>query len=87
MKTSSARLGESGTESVLSSMKMVDDFPDPPEFDKKPLASFGAIGAQSLERAIVRDLALMFKWSIDLMKTKGTFDFAAIDTIERSAEA
>jgi len=81
-------LGESGTASVLLYMKMVDDFPDPREFNKKLLAIFGIRGAQSLERAIVKDLALRLKWSLDLMKIEGTFDFhATIAAIERSAGA
>ena len=80
-------LGESGTASVLFYMKMVDDFPDPREFDKKLLAIFGARGALSLERAIVKDLALRLKWSLDLAKIEGTFDFATIVAIEKSAKA
>jgi hypothetical protein len=81
-------LGESGTASVLFYMKMVDDFPDPPEFDRKLLAIFGVIGGQSLERAIVKDLALRLKWSLDLMKIEGTFDFnATVAAIERSVKA
>ena len=81
-------IGESGTASVLFHMKMVDDFPDPVEFDRKLAAIFGARGALSLERAIVKDLALRLKWSLDLMKIEGTFDFnATIAAIEKSAKA
>jgi len=70
-------LGESGTASVLFYIKAVDDFPDPAEFDKKLTAIFGPRGAQSLERAIVKDLAMRLKWSLDLMKIEGAFDFKA----------
>jgi hypothetical protein len=70
-------LGESGTASVLFYIKAVDEFPDPAEFDKKLTAIFGPRGALSLERAIVKDLALRLKWSLDLMKIEGTFDFKA----------
>jgi hypothetical protein len=81
-------LGESGTASVLIHMKTVDAFPDPPELTKKLLAIFGVIGAQSLERAIVKELALRLKWSLDFMKMEGTFDFnATIGAIESSAKA
>lgn len=81
-------LGESGTASILLYMKMADDFPDPPEFDRKLLGIFGVQGAQSLERAIVKDLAMRLKWSLDFMRVEGTFDFdATIAAIERSARA
>jgi hypothetical protein len=81
-------LGESGTASILFYLKMVDGFPDPPEFDRKLLGIFGVQGAQSLERAIVKDLAMRLKWSLDLMKIEGTFDFnATIAAIERGARA
>jgi len=81
-------LGASGTASVLFCIRMVDDFPDPAEFDRKLAGIFGVRGALSLERAIVKDLALRLKWSLDLIKIEGTFDFdATIAAIEKSAKA
>src|SRR5487761_1078159 len=68
-------LGRSGTEAVLVHIKMTDNLPDPIEFHKKLLALFGAQGTLSLERAIVKDLAIRFEWSLDLLKIEGTFDF------------
>ena len=40
------------------------DLPEPGEFHKKLLALFGAQGTLSLERAIVKDLAIRLKWSL-----------------------
>ena len=73
-------LGVSGTASVLFHMKMTADLPDPVEFHSKLLAIFGEKGTLSLERAIVKDLALRLRWSLDLMKIEGAFDFKATMT-------
>jgi hypothetical protein len=70
-------LGASGTASVLFHMKMIDDLPDPAEFHEKLRSIFGETGTLSLERAIVKDLAMRMRWSLDLMKIEGTFDFRA----------
>ena len=70
-------LGQSGTAAVLSHMKMARGLPEPGEFHKKLLALFGQQGTISLERAIVRDLAVRLKWSLDLLDIAGTFDFDA----------
>ena len=81
-------LGQSGTESVLLHMKVTEDFPDPAEFHRKLLAIFGAQGTLSLERAIVKDLALRLRWSLDLMKIEGVFDFkATMAAIEKGVKA
>ena len=70
-------LGRSGTEAVLVHIKMTGNLPDSEEFHKKLIALFGAEGTLSLERAIVKELAIRLKWSLDLMKIEGTFDFNA----------
>jgi hypothetical protein len=68
-------LGASGTNSVLFHIKMGEALPDSVEFHKRLLAIFGALGTLSLERAIVKDLATRLRWSLDLMKIEGAFDF------------
>ena len=68
-------LGTSGTTSILFHIKMGEALPDAAEFHKRLLAIFGAQGTMSLERAIVKDLATRLKWSLDLMKIEGAFDF------------
>ena len=70
-------LGTSGTEAVLVHMKMTNNLPDAVEFHKKLLALFGAQGTLSLERAIVKDLALRLKWSLALLNIEDAFDFHA----------
>jgi hypothetical protein len=70
-------LGQSGTEAVLVHMKMTNNLPDAVEFHKKLLALFGVQGTLSLERAIVKDLALRLKWSLSLLNIEDTFDFHA----------
>lgn len=54
-------LGQSGTEAVLNHMRMTNDLPDLTEFHIKLLALFGAQGTVSLERAIVKDLAIRLR--------------------------
>jgi len=77
-------LGRSGAEAVLLHMKMTDDLPDAAEFHKKLLALFGAQGTLSLERAIVKDLAIRLKWSLALLKMEDSFDFnATMHAIEK----
>ena len=71
-------LGQSGTAAVLSHLKMTNNLPDPAEFHKKLLALFGAKGALSLEKAIVKDLVRRLKWALDLLNIEGTFDFNEI---------
>jgi len=68
-------LGKSGAEAVLSHMNMTHNFPDPVEFHMKLLALFGAEGARSLERAIVKDLAQRLRWALDVLNIEGAFDF------------
>ena len=81
-------LGESGTTAVLFHTKMADDLPNPAEFHKKLIALFGAQGALSLERAIVKELAISLKWSLDLLNIEGTFDFnATMRAIETDVKA
>ncbi|HEY4700050.1 MAG TPA: hypothetical protein VIH27_06770 [Nitrososphaerales archaeon] len=81
-------LGQSGTEAVLLHMKMTNRLPAPAEFHKKLLALFGLPGTLSLERAIVKDLATRLKWSLDLLKIEGIFDFNAImSAVEKGAKA
>jgi len=81
-------LGQSGTEAVLNHMKMTNDLPDPAEFHRKLLALFGAQGTLSLERAIVKDLAIRLRWSLALLKTEDSFDFSAIlRSLEQGAKA
>ena len=70
-------LGQSGSAAVLSHLKMTDNLPDPVEFHKNLLALFGTQATLSLERAIVKDLARRLKWSLDLLKIEGAFDFNA----------
>jgi len=81
-------LGQSGTEAVLSHMKMAYALPDPVEFHKKLLALFGPQGTLSLERAIVKDLARRLKWSLDVLKIEGAFDFnATMRAVEKGVKA
>ena len=68
-------LGQSGTAAVLSHMKMSDNLSDPAEFHRKLLAPFGAQGTQSLERAIVKYLAIRLRLSLDVLKIEDEFDF------------
>jgi hypothetical protein len=70
-------LGRSGTEAVLVHIKMTGNLPDSEEFHKKLIALFGAEGTLSLERAIVKELAMKLKWSLDPTKIENTFDFNA----------
>lgn len=70
-------LGQSGTAAVLTNMQMTGDLPDTAQFHKKLLALFGAQGTLSLERAIVKDLATRLKWSLEVLKIEGAFDFDA----------
>jgi hypothetical protein len=77
-------LGVSGTTSVLSHMKMLEDLPDAAKLHSKLVTIFGEQGTLSLERAIVKDLATRLKWSLDLMKIEGAFDFkATMSSIEK----
>ena len=69
-------LGQSGADAVLMRMKMTDDLPDPAEFHRKLLALFGPQGALSLERAIVKDLAIRLRWSLTVLKMEESFDFS-----------
>jgi hypothetical protein len=71
-------LGQSGADAVLVHMKMTNNLPDPVEFHRKLLALFGAQGTLSLERAIVKDLALRLKWSLALLRMEDSFDFGSI---------
>jgi hypothetical protein len=81
-------LGQSGTAAVLSHMKMSRGLPEPGEFHKKLLALFGKQGTISLERAIVRDLAIRLKWSLDLLDIEGAFDFdETMRAVEKGAKA
>jgi len=81
-------LGQSGTAAVLSHMKMARGLPEPGEFHKKLLALFGKQGTISLERAIVRDLAVRLKWSLDLLDIEGAFDFdETMRAVEKGAKA
>jgi hypothetical protein len=80
-------LGQSGTEAVLVHMKMTNNLPDVIEFHKKLLALFGVQGTLSLERAIVKDLALRLKWSLALLNIEDTFDFhATMLALEKGAQ-
>ena len=81
-------LGQSGTEAVLLHMNMANALPDPAEFHKKLLALFGPQGTLSLERAIVKDLATRLKWSLDVLKIEGAFDFnATMRAVEKGVRA
>jgi hypothetical protein len=81
-------LGKSGTEAVLLHMKMTNNLPDAAEFHKKLLALFGAQGTLSLERAIVKDLAIRLRWSLALLKMEDSFDFSAtMRAIEKGVRA
>jgi hypothetical protein len=73
-------LGQSGTEAVLSHMRMTNSLPDPAEFHKKLLVLFGVQGTLSLERAIVKDLLIRLHWALDLLNMQGSFDFDATMT-------
>ena len=80
-------LGQSGTAAVLFHMNMLGGLPAPGEFHKKLLGLFGIQGTLSLERAIVKDLAVRLKWSLDLMNIEGTFDFdAMMRAVERGTK-
>ena len=68
-------LGHSGATAALYHTKMTNNLPDPAEFHKKLLGLFGLEGTLSLERAIVKDLALRLQWSLDLLNIEGSFDF------------
>ena len=70
-------LGQSGADAVLMHMKMTNNLPDPAEFHRKLLALFGPQGALSLERAIVKDLAIRLRWSLTVLKMEDSFDFSA----------
>jgi hypothetical protein len=81
-------LGQSGAEAVLLHMKMTNDLPDPAEFHRKLLTLFGAQGTLSLERAIVKDLAIRLSWSLSLLKIEDSFDFSeTMRAIEKGAKA
>ena len=68
-------LGHSGATAALYHTKMTNNLPDPAEFHKKLMALFGLQGTLSLERAIVKDLAMRLQWSLDLLNIEGSFDF------------
>jgi hypothetical protein len=69
-------------------MKIGDTLPDSVEFHKRLLTIFGAQGTLSLERAIVKDLATRLKWSLDLLKIEGAFDFnVTMAAIEKGVKA
>ncbi|MGA2665076.1 MAG: hypothetical protein ABSF83_09045 [Nitrososphaerales archaeon] len=81
-------LGQSGADAVLMHLKMTDNLPDPAEFHKKLLALFGAQGTLSLERAIVKDLAMRLRWSLAVLKIEDSFDFSAtMRALERGVKA
>jgi hypothetical protein len=81
-------LGQSGADAVLVHMKMTNDMPDPAEFHRKLLALFGAQGTLSLERAIVKDLAIRHRWSPTVLKEGDSFDFSAtMRAIEKGVRA
>jgi hypothetical protein len=81
-------LGHSGAAAVLSHMKMVNNLPDAAMFHKKLLALFGPQGTLSLERAIVKDLAVRLKWSLEVLNVEGAFDFdATMRAVEKGAKA
>jgi hypothetical protein len=70
-------LGKGGTEAVLVHMKMTNNLPDAAEFHAKLLALFGVQGTLSLERAIVKDLAVRLGSSIAFLEIEESFDFSA----------
>ncbi len=81
-------LGKSGTDAVLARMKMTNDLPDPAEFHGKLLALFGAQATLSLERAIVKDLAIRLKWSLALLGIESSFNFSeTMRAMEKGAKA
>ena len=81
-------LGQSGADAVLMHMKMTDNLPDPAEFHRKLLALFGAQGTLSLERAIVKDLAIRLRWSMAVIGKEDSFDFSAtMRAIEKGVKA
>ena len=80
-------LGRSGTEAVLVRMKMTDNLPDAAEFHAKLLALFGPQGTLSLERAIVKDLAVRLRSSLALLNIEGSFDFSATMRAMKGARA
>ena len=81
-------LGHSGTSAVLVHMKMTNNLPDATEFHGKLLVLFGARATLSLERAIIRDLAVRLKWSLVGSNIDGAFDFnATIDAARKGAKA
>lgn len=78
-------LGRSGTEAVLVHMKMADGLPDPMEFHIKLLALFGLAGTLSLEKAIVKNLAI--GKSFDVLEIDGVLDFSAtISLVQRGVK-
>jgi hypothetical protein len=81
-------LGQSGADAVLMHMKMTNNLPNPAEFHRKLLALFGAQGTLSLERAIVKDLALRLRWSPTVLNMEDSFDFGAtMRAMERGVRA
>jgi hypothetical protein len=81
-------LGQSGTAAVLFHLRTAHGLPNPREFHNRLLALFGPQGTVSLERAIVKDLALRLKWSLDLLDIEGVFDFdATMRVVEKGARA
>jgi hypothetical protein len=70
-------LGPSSTDAILQFAKMTDDLPHHREFHESLVELFGEDGAESLERAIVKDLAERMKWSLEPLNIDGTFDFEA----------
>jgi hypothetical protein len=81
-------LGKSGTDAVLARMKMTNNLPDAAEFHAKLLALFGPPGTLSLERAIIKDLAIRLKSSLGLSRMEDSFDFSAtMRAMEKEAKA
>ena len=81
-------LGRSGTEAVLVHMKMTDNLPDSAVFHKKLLALFGVQGTLSLERAVVKDLAIRLKCSLEVLEIEGNFDFqGTMLSMEKNSKA
>ncbi len=80
-------LGKSGTDAVLVRMKMTNNLSDAAEFHTKLLALFGPQGTLSLERAIVKDLAIRLRSSVALLKIEDNFDFSATMRAMKGARA
>jgi hypothetical protein len=79
-------LGHSGTEAVLAHMKMANGFPSPAEFHAKLLALFGAAGALSLEKAVVKHLTI--GKSLEVLEIDGVFDFdATVNSVRKHVTA